>query len=508
MQMKNVLLVIALVAVLASSACADILVSSFVVTPSTLRPGAKGTVSFTLTNTGSTAISGVKCYPSGSGFTFASNYIDAGDLGIGGSTSITLPFTTNGDIKSGIYNVLVSSYWSDGTGSQHKTFSVSVNVTDLPVFQILTPTNIAPVGPGGELDVVATIKNTGGKATDMELTTNSSTFFLTSTSKILLGTIGNDAEKEVLLNFSASSSAASGVHTIPVVLEYLDELSVKRQSVLYITPVRVVKSSVDFSVQMAELEDKISPGNRVKIRMNLTNIRSATAYSATVSISSSSAYITPMSSAENYVGDVLPMQMKEVEFEIGVASGASPGYYPLTVTVNYLNREGEEQSAIQQTLGMEVSGVADVSAIASLSPAPATPGAKYALSLQISNIGTIPVGSLFVKVSSEVVDILEAPENYVGTLALNDYTSVQYNVFVKNDVAPGRYPVNVVVSFRDARNALHTMEKITYIEIVSPETAALIKGGNGGTPWWVSLIVLGMIAVLGYFGYKKFVKKK
>jgi hypothetical protein len=196
-----------------------------------------------------------------------------------------------------------------------------------------------------------------------------------------------------------------------------------------------------------------------------------------------------------------------MEFEVGVSGTTPAGYYPLTITVNYLNINGESQTAVQKQVGLEVGGSPQLSITPNTNPAPISAGGIYALSLQFSNTGTINIRALALSISSEDFEILSSPENYIGSLNLDDYSTVDYTIHSKSNLKPGNYPIHVSMSYRDAYNVLHTETQDVLLEIVSPDVAALTQKPTGMSLTSILIIVI-IIGVIGYFVYTRYFKKK
>jgi hypothetical protein len=197
-----------------------------------------------------------------------------------------------------------------------------------------------------------------------------------------------------------------------------------------------------------------------------------------------------------------------MEFEIGVGGTTPTGYYPVTITINYLNINGETQTPIQKQVGIEVGDVPQINITPSTNPAPLSAGGTYAISLQFSNTGNINIRALSLHVTSNDFDILSSPDSYIGTLNLDDYSTVQYTLYAKSGLKPGLYPVHIVMLFRDAYNSEHHVAQDVILEVVSPEIAALTQKPTGMslTSIFIILVVIGVILYVAYTRY--FRKKK
>jgi len=496
------LMLVALVAV----ASADVQITSYSVLPTTLKPGVTGSATITVYNPSTSTLTGVVIYQGGEQFTFTSNRVQLGDLGSLGSTVITIPFTIKNDVVPGIYNLRLDAFWTEGGSSYTKTFSIPISVTNPPIFRFSFAL-LKQITPGESFTVEGQIKNEGGDVSRVVLTVNSTSFFFDQVSQISLGDITSGQNVSFKLPMVASASVQPGVQSIPLTVTYQDPLGAVQQAAIMINPVEIAKSSVDFTVEAQPEKKPISAGDKMKFFVNLTNTGNSKAYSAKVTVSSISAYFTTLGSSERYFEVIPPNSKDQMEFEIGVNGSTPAGYYPLTITINYLNTNGEAQTPVQKQVGVEVGGSPVISITPNTNPSPLSAGGTYTLSLQFSNTGTINVRALAVDVSSEDFEVLSSPESYIGTLNLDDYSTVTYTVYAKNSLKPGRYAVHVSMNFRDAYNVDHNVTQDVLLEIVSPDVAALTQKPAGMSLTSIFIIVV-VVGAIGYFVYRRYFKKK
>src|SRR5271157_4373699 len=124
------IVLLALVAV----ASATIQITSYTVLPSTLKPGVSGSVLITVSNPSSTPVTGAVIYQGGQQFTFTSDRVQLGDIDALGSTVISIPFTIDNDVSPGVYTIILNAFWTEGSKSLTKTFSIPISVTNPPIF--------------------------------------------------------------------------------------------------------------------------------------------------------------------------------------------------------------------------------------------------------------------------------------------------------------------------------------------------------------------------------------
>lgn len=505
------MMVLLLLCMFACVALADVAPSGFSTSPATLKPGVSGSLSFTLTNTGIYSISGVDLYPSGYRLQFFSDKISVGSMGPGASTVVTVPFKVEDAAAAGVYNIELSAYWVDPVGgSARKTFSVPVTVSSAVAFQISSITfNSTQIHAGDAFTVNAVITNTGGAARNARLSSGSANFPFAGSSQITLGDLSTAQNTPVTIPFSADSRLTPGLYSIPLTVTYEDELGAAQSASLSIGPVTIYRSAAFFNITARPAAAHVLPGQRARVEVNVTNVGAEAARFVKIALVSNTSTFVPVDSSDKYVESIAPGETKGVSFDVGVNTGTPPGFYPLLVTITYSDPRGAEQPQVRQITGIEVAGVSALDVIASASPGPVTAGRKHTLSLQVSNVGTFQLKSVRVSVSSSSFDILVAPDAYIGTLNVDDYSTVTYPIYTHADLEPGRHPFIATITYRDSDNVERTMAKNVYIDVVSAETAARATGATGGMDFWF-LAFAGLIVLLvAYFVvYKRFIAKR
>ncbi|MCK4715042.1 MAG: hypothetical protein KAT35_05665, partial [Candidatus Aenigmarchaeota archaeon] len=350
-----------------------------------------------------------------------------------------------------------------------------------------------------------TITNNGGKASNVRISSNSSNFLIKGTSQVTIGDVLTGGKVEIDMTFTSSSSLTGGTYSIPIQLTYEDDLGVTNREVANVGPIRVVKSAADFGLK-ATTSKELYPGDKFTLSLELQNNGGDVAYSAIVSIagdSKSAAYFIALDTAERGAGDLASGEEKGVEFQMGVNGDAPPGYYSLNVTISFVNAQGES-TKVSKLFGVEVLGRYDVTVIADPSPSPISAGGVYSLSVQVSNIGTGDLKAMSAELlSSDEVEVVGSPYGFIGELALGDYSSTQYDVYVKPGLEPGRYPMNIRITFFDAFNKEHVVDKTMYIDVVSPEIAAAAKGMDTGMSLVSMAVYLAIVVVVLWYANKK-----
>jgi hypothetical protein len=383
---------------------------------------------------------------------------------------------------------------------------VPVTVSNPATFEVSSSADKAQVSPGGNVKLHLIITNKGGNAGNMRISANSSDFLLKDTSQIALGDLDANGVKETDVEFTVSSSLSGGTYSIPIKFTYEDDLGNTNNEQANVGPIRVVKSSMDFGIAARAGNNNVHPGDKFDLALDITNNGGEAAYASVVTIatdSRSADYFVALDTSERGVGDLAAGETKTANFRMGVNGNAVPGYYALNATINFVNSQGES-ARISKLFGVEVLGVYDVSVIAEPSPKPVTAGRVYSLSTQVSNTGTGKLKAVSAELySTDDVQVIGTPYGFIGELDVGDYSSTQYDVYVKPGLAPGRYPMRINVTFFDAYNKEHVVSKVAYIDVVSADIAALASGGSTGMSGTTMLVLLLIIAAALWYANKK-----
>ncbi|MDO8339170.1 MAG: hypothetical protein Q7T16_00775 [Candidatus Burarchaeum sp.] len=494
---------------LASASWADIAFSSSSVSPSTLRPGVSGTASFVVTNTGTATISGLAFDASGYGFILPQAHIIIGDIGASGSTQVTIPFIIKSDVPAGVYTLQASTILSSGSGTSSgitsRTFTIPVTVSNPATFEVSSTADKAQVSPGGSVRLHLKITNKGGAAGNVRISANSTNFVIKDASQVAVGSIPAEGVVETDIEFTASSTLSGGTYSIPVKITYEDSLGSTNADGANLGPVLVVKISTDFGL-MASTSKDLYPGDKFDLYLDVQNNGVESAYAAVIAIagdSKSGQYFVALDSAEGGLGNFGPGEAMRQVFHMGVNGNAPPGYYALNATITFVNAQGEA-TKVSKLFGLEVLGRYDVSVVAEPSPKPVTAGRVYSLSVQVSNTGTGDLKAVSTElIPSNDVDVIGMRYGFIGELKESDYSSTQYDVYVKPGLAPGRYAIEVNVTFFDTYNREHTVKKLAYVDVVSADIAALATGGSTGPSTIAQLAGLAVLAVVLWYANRK-----
>ncbi|MDD5340328.1 MAG: hypothetical protein PHV13_03690 [Candidatus ainarchaeum sp.] len=459
--------------------------SEYTVSRDSFKPGEVGIATVTLTNpAGSDLVSGLTMTIDNPPEITISSAPALADIASGGSAVVSMPFKIKPDARPGIYllNVLFTGYTTQlGTGQlpTTNTVSIPVVVVNAPILSFSTATPVI----GGIDSISLLITNNGGAARNLRISIPStSTVALYSTSEIYVG----DALTSVPTNMTLDArSASDGAVDIPIILKYDDELGISHtdNSTLHLT----VKNEV-LDLRFNQLQPLVTRQDGT-LSLEVTNNGQAL---SDVRLSFTNTSMRLSDRNEILIGDLGPGEKKSIS--ASVYDDLTPGLSLVGAKISWIERDirKEQQLDIPLTIGSD----ADVSVYLDAKPSPLTAGVEHTISVLVSNVGSYGIDNVDVGISSPAFESLDiTPRQYIGSLAKDDFSTVQFKVQV--DAGPGDYPISINVRYRDASGG--------WVAKTIDQTAS-VKGAASDASGTIYLL-LGLAAVAAaavwYFKLRK-----
>ncbi|MFH1443192.1 MAG: hypothetical protein ABIG96_04115 [Candidatus Micrarchaeota archaeon] len=497
----------ALLVLLMPLASAGVQVVSYSISPSVLKPGMSGTITITFNNPSTTEfVTDAYLSGSASGIQFTSgNRI--GDLGALGTTLVSVPFNVQSSATPGMVSAtLTLGYTSSLSGaSNSKVFSVPITIAATTLLKV-TDVRISQesVKPGDSFTLEATIENSGGAIRNSYLSyTSTAAFTFEGTTKIDVGDLNTGEKRRITIPILAGNSMTAGYYSVPFALNFDDPVTAGNNETLYFGPITAVTDYEIFSIT-AQTEDA-TPGGKGIFRIIVKNTGTFDLRNFKIGLQSAT-FFTPLDFTEKTIDLIRVGDTRQVEFEVGIGTNIVAQVYPLPLTITYQTKSGSQ--TVTKSVGVRIGGAPDLSLYISSNPAVITNDNKpYSISIQVSNTGNTPVRALAVKANSKELEILSPKDAFIGTLSLDDYSTVQYDAVIKKGVAPGHYNIEIELSYKDSYNQPHLEKKMVGFQIFSQELALVASKQSGNNPL-VMVVVVIIVGVAAYFIYKRFFKSK
>jgi len=337
-------------------------------------------------------------------------------------------------------------------------------------FRIVDVTQIPDrVFPGDEVNLKMSLYTTKtGGVSNVVVTVITPFDDITSTTTF--DSVISGEKKTVTRDFTVSAGTKPGTY---FVYAYASASSIPQQEVVRI-PITVYEPSV-IDMLFAEVEgnETVRTGAAAPVVVKLTNTGVLDAEDVVVKIIlNTSSPFTPLEYDRRYVDRVEAGKTVEVPFLIGIQADASPGFYPLVVNIQY-SVDNAVQPTIQQNIGLKVQANSQLLVTSDLGSGSSS---STLLTLTIANVGDTALRGVYVTASGNGVRITGVSDKFVGTLNLDDSTTMALNFVLSGRVADGASApsITVLVSYKDPLNQESVLKQV--IPLQANSTAAGAQG--------------------------------
>ncbi|MFA6214920.1 MAG: hypothetical protein WC717_06635 [Candidatus Micrarchaeia archaeon] len=412
-------------------------ISGYETTPSTVYAGTTGYVQLTLYNSGDTTATSVSPHYTVDGLDSSAAI---GDMGAKSTAQAAVPFKIGADAAGTIQLIKIDVYYTytDGSGSgvsKKTVFSIPLTVQQYSPLVVRTlSVDKTQISAGETLAFDLSIENTGGVVNNLVITMpGNSTFYIDGSTQMNVGTIPSGSSANVTLALVSGTSTKTGTYSIPIIFTYQDMAKQPTEKTLNVGPISVLDTSVQYRLTLIPTET-VEIGAEVPFSLTLEN-RGSYPISGVVEIDATTVF-TPIGMQRIYFDSVPAGQSSAKEITLGVSSTAGAGYYTLPLTL--IPSTGQE---LQYDVGLIVEATPEITVTLTSS------GATQ--SVEVANTGNSQIRSLYASVTP--AGSSTATKSFIGTLDVDDSSSVALDSSVSS--------VTVELSFRDSRNAEHTVTK-------------------------------------------------
>jgi uncharacterized membrane protein len=487
--MKNMKILFVLLLVL-GFAFSALSVSSYSTSASSFKPGSRGIISVVISNptSSSALVSGIEVDTTNPPEITTGNSQFIGDLEVGGSSTVSIPFTVTPNARSGIYTVQLDiSGISDRPGSISGGFeafsrkvSIPITIVNAPIFTISTDNPTISDIETLNLSIV----NNGGLATNVRISTPySDSPVLSVVDQVYVQSISSSSSVPITLD---SRSINDGPTNVKFYIEYNDELGISHAD-NYSIRLAVKKQKLDvlFTQTSSILTRKES-----LLSLGIRNVGSVPLKDVRLVFTNSS--IRLKDSNELKFGDVAPLSTA------GVSNVAlvdlPPGLNHVSATLSWVEKDVQKETTIDVPL--TITSDADVGVYLEAKPSPLVAGSEHTVSVLVSNIGSYPIDNVEVSFASDSLTPFDiSPNQYIGYLNADDFSTVQFKIRVK-PLSEGQYPVNIKISYRDRSGEWKVKEISRDVFVTAPK--------QSGNPVVEVILLLVVIAAgVWYFKFRK-----
>ncbi len=248
----------------------------------------------------------------------------------------------------------------------------------------------------------------------------------------------------------------------------------------------------------------VNAGETVTMRVTLKNTGSSPAFDIRVSLKEDRTVtstgvvvdrtILPLGAASAYTSQLSPgaSAVLNIPILVSPAAESTPTFIP--VTLDYTDSAKTEYTSTDY-IGLKVSSEPALDAIIADAEPVLVPGQMSRLSIDLFNQGLGPAKFVTATISS---DFFSAPqlEYFIGTIESDDFDTITLDATVSSSIAPGEYPLKIVVRAKNEYG-----DPITFTKTISATVYSSIPNGNGGdSP--LPLIIIALIIILGVWWFR------
>ena len=291
--------------------------------------------------------------------------------------------------------------------------SINVSAAGLQVTFTTNPTIVAP-GTNGYIEV--NLKSIGGATSYIGITASSwdpNTVIPQGNWEVDVGSLDSGESYSVIYEFKVPSTASPGLYQ--VVFETTGGNTIRQTAVIQVQDATVLDVA-------SVTPTSINIGEATILVFNITNNGGASVENILFTWEDTNDLILPVG-ADNRI--IIPSIAAENHTEIPIvvmaSSGISPGVYPLTITMDFYDRTGTEQTVVS-TVGLQISGTTTFDLVLQSSTSGST-------TFAVVNTGANVASSVIVSIPQQISYVAAGVSSAsLGNLDAGDYTLATFQL--------------------------------------------------------------------------------
>jgi hypothetical protein len=319
-----------------------------------------------------------------------------------------------------------------------------------------------------------------------------------------IGALGVGDSLISLYKFSVSNNASSGLYTVTFNIEYCQDSYCKT-----INPNAIITVQSPSVVELISINPtSLKLGEKANITFTIANKGSSQINNVIFTWSTQGNAILPLGSDNRIIIPVINANsFYEIPVEVSVSPNAIPGLYSLSISIQYQDKTGANQS-ISSVAGIEVGGETDFDVSVQESTSTLT-------TLAITNIGTTTAYSTVVRIpQQENFRVIGTSSNVLGNLNAGDYTLASFQILpTRNFTQDANRKLLVEISYTDAVGIRRVVEKDVEIGMFLNTTFTRTRTTQFQAPLsngllYIIIGIIGIICVILFFQARKWIKRK
>ncbi len=407
-----------------------------------------------------------------------------------------------------------------------------------PLVQATFSTNPVTASPGIDGYIQMNLKNAGtvdAQSVKATVTSTDTDILISSDYRwVNIGGLAASQTSSALFKFSVLGTASTGLYRVNFEISYCKDAGTNCITTNQFAIVNVQSPS---ALELTSVEpSSLRPGETTEMTFTLSNKGSSTINNIVFAWTSSDEVIFPIGSGNRVIIPTIAANSEyNVVMKASATQGATSGIYPLTITIQYVDKSGTNQS-ITSTTGINIGEKTDFD----LSMEDYS---SDTLTLSVANIGISSANSVSVKIPDQIgFSVTGATSVFLGDLNPGDYTTATFEVSSRNmtqnipmnvtqtipsgniseirnmtQVMAEKNLLKVEISYTDTNGFRQTVEKEISISGATGLSAVTqfpsSFGGNigfqkkGGLGVWL-YVIIGVVVIAAVVVFFKFVKRK
>ena len=351
----------------------------------------------------------------------------------------------------------------------------SVNITWQLSSQVLRPSSIATIS--------LTITNSGGiDLTNIIVKTTPGPYItITSGEKIEVGSLSSLLSSQGAISIKVDDNAPSTTSYVYLEADYYTGTSNYKKT-LYI-PIIIIREPI-LQIENVDFDIDPEPGKTVTLSFDLKNEGFGDAKDIIVSITPNSNFIVSKSAGEIFLNALSELESEKISIPITVSPEASVGTSSIPIKLTYYDETRSNIYDQTKEIGLKISGNVDF-IITIDSYDNFYFGRTGKVGITIANRGSSPANYISVKASSDFGN----KEIYIGSLDPDDSETIEVPQYLNN--APERYPIYLILNYRDKFENSYSVEK--FVEVM-PTNAPID---------YSIFVVVAIVLIVVYFVYRR-----
>ncbi|HII16049.1 MAG TPA: hypothetical protein HA362_07085 [Nanoarchaeota archaeon] len=361
----------------------------------------------------------------------------------------------------------------------------------------------SPVQPGDTTDIWFELINLKDQAVnDFAVTlVEDYPFMVVSDKVVTFSSLDKGGKLQVKFQVEVNKNALAGSYNVNI--QYNSRTAGTITSSPFIVSVQKLGSLVSASVDVTPAQgdaQRIAPGSAADVAVSVKNPYDSVMKDVTVKLdlSSSSMPFAPVGmTTEQKIKQINPGDEGRVSYKLVATPDATAGVYKIPLTIKYYDETGTLYN-ISDVVGVMVGAEPKISVTLD-STELTTKNKMGKVVLKVVNYGTEDVKFARIKLAEgDDFELLSTPESYIGNIDSDDYETAEFRL----KAGSGTFMLPVALEYMDSNNKQYSAEENVEVVLYSPGELGIKSGST-----WLYVLAL-VIAVAGYFGYKKFRKSR